>query len=245
MFQAVQFIGRKNIMQAYDLRDVAFWGIWQKNCLIHKGEGREELEEFLSMLENNGSRAAYTLKLFEDATDLKQIKEKTQADGSFSFKLNEYEGGDLDSGGQYYHTNKKNKLFERLESIEEKLAGITEGDHDDDNANESFEQKLIGVISDPNQLAAYVDIFKNLFAPAAPVAVGKIGNTKQMGNTQPTAQQSQPMTEEQTRTRLVKALEILEAHDPKIIEHLESLAMLAQDKPGKFKSLLAMMDTFI
>jgi hypothetical protein len=75
--------------------------------------------------------------------------------------------------------------------------------------------------------------------PQTPAAVGSIpspsgySNNNQAMNEQPTEQDMQ---------RLSAALDILGANDPKIVDHLEKLASMAQNKPGTFKTLLSMLE---
>lgn len=243
MYDSVQFKGIENVIKAFEQRDVEFWGIWQKKCLITKGMGSEELKTFLQMLIENGSGAVYTLKIFEDIDDLKKIKENSSADGSFSFRLNSDMPGTLDSSmNNYEQVNSRNKLFQRLDAIENKLNGVGE----EENEPDTFYDKVIGIISDPNRLQQYVGIIKEIFSNnnPQPAAQSFRPAVAAIGNTQPVIMKAHEQPTADTMERLAKALDTLEKHDPKIVDHLEKLANLASEKPGKFKGLLTMLENF-
>lgn len=241
MFDAVQFRGGDNVIKAYQQRQADTWAIFQKNCLITKGSDEEELKAFLSMLAEGGSRAVYTLKIYDDLGTA-DIKDKTPADGSFSFILTNDTDGDLDNSlSQYSATNKRNKLFERLEAIEARLNGADQDDEDN-----SLMGKIGQVLSDPDELMKYVRAAKEIFGTGTPqpTYTAAIGNAAPKNEAMNYTQQPQQPTEKDMQ-RLSDALDTLGKADPKIIDHLEKLAKLATDKPGKFKSLLTMLETFI
>lgn len=229
----VQFRGKENVLKAFESRGVDVWGIWLKKTLNWKGVGAGDLSRYLEMLEQNGAGDIYTLKVFEDLDDATGVKENTPADGSFNFTLYPGNGGFADSSiTRYEATNNKNKLFERLELIEEKLAGLPGEDEP-----VSIEKTIVDILQDPQRLQQYVNVGRSIMGlpttqnnyPAA------MGNVSTANNEE---------TQEQRVRRLSDALNILEQHDPEIVEHLEKLAMMAQDNPNKFKGLLSMLQMF-
>lgn len=233
MYDSVQFRGKEAIMQAYRLREVDVWGIWQKNTLNMKGDDEEGLSQYLDMLIASGGNAIYTLKIFEDIDDPKMVKEKTQADGSFNFRL-----GSVDDTSMmpelYARTNAKNKLFERLDAIEAKLAGA--------EPQEDIHDRIIGIISDPNQLMQYAEVFKFLFSnnnqpqPQLPPRMAAVGNVVPMDK-----QPRKPPTEKEME-RLSVALDTLGDNDPKLIEHLEKLAKISATNKSLFTTLTNMLE---
>lgn len=236
----VQFRGKDQVLQAFSARSVPVWGIWQDKTLQFKGEGEEDLRTFLTMLAEGGSKAVYTLKIFEDITDPKEVKEKTEADGSFNFQLYQYDSDGEEEGGKYGETNRKNRLFQRLEAIENKINGIGEAD-DVPEFSDVIRDEVIGVIQNPEKLVQWVSIIKGLFTPGI--------NNQQQQHYQPAlasigkieTETTLSMTEQEKQNRLISAITILENADPKLLEHLEKLAMMAQDNPAKFKMLIGML----
>src|SRR6266481_1912546 len=85
MPRTVQFYGREAIKQAFNNVNADGWSIWQDRQMITKGVGLPMLESFFDLL--GDSPAWYTLKVYDEIEDSKQIKDKTPADGSFTFVL--------------------------------------------------------------------------------------------------------------------------------------------------------------
>lgn len=234
-YETVQFKGMEDTLAAFDARSVEVWGVWQGKRLITKGEGQDELQTFLKMLCKTGG--VYTLKVFEDIDDLKKMKENTPADGSFNFRLFPEEGDESENQlTQWSASNNKNKLFQRLDAIEQKLTGIGAVPEEP----KSLEETITDIITDPEKLQLYANILGSVFnkTPAAAPAQLYSGMAA-VGNTTPMAQ----VTKEQQYQRISAALDILEQHDPKLMEHLEKLAMMAQDNPGMLKTILATLDS--
>lgn len=242
MASGVQFRGKAAILKAFENINAECWGIFLKKTLNWKGTGSDDLSEYLQMLEDNGAGDVYTLKIFEEISEPKQIKENTPADYSLNFTLygNSNAGYQDGSVTRYEAINTKNKLFERLESIEQKLGLI---DAPKEEEEPTIEKTIIGIIEDPDKLLQYVNIGKLILGfPAqdtAPRYPAVLGNTNTMNQGE-----QNTISQEQRIKRLAAAIDILEANDSKIVEHLEKLALIAQDNPKKFQSLLNMLNVF-
>lgn len=236
MAGSVQFMGKEQVFDAFDNRGVDAWAIFQGKQFIHKGIGGEDLSSFLDMLKAGGSNATYTLKIFEDITQLSQIKEKTECDGSYNFKINgPNEGGAIN--GSYTRAN--DEILKRLDAIEQRQLSILE---EEEEEPETIGSVIIDVIKNPNKAMQWFEIVKGIFTnnnqqpTQGPAIVRQIPPAASMGN-------PDPGNSDENLTRLEKALDTLGANDPKIIEHLEKLADISAKKPGVFKTLLSMLET--
>lgn len=222
---AVQFFGRESVLSAFANRGIECWALFQGKHLITAGEGYEPLNTFLQMLEPGGSAAQYALKVYRDIDDPENITDKTENNGSFTFKLSQ------PLGNLRVHND---IVLQRLEAIEQRIAGVkSEEDEDDEEEEETIGKIVMDYLKDPQKLSLALSAIKGFIssavAPAAPVpaVVGGIGS------------------DEEKLTRLSLVLDRLESKDPKIIEHLEKLADIADKKPGTFTMLLQMLENGI
>lgn len=91
---SVQFRNIDSVLMAYRDRDVPAWAMFQGKQFLfsYSGsdiiEGEEYLRKILEMISE--SAAIYTICIYEDLPTGK-IKSNTPHDGSFNFRLNEYE----------------------------------------------------------------------------------------------------------------------------------------------------------
>src|SRR5262249_7741280 len=84
MATAIMFVGKDDVMKAFDSRGLDTWGLFQGKQFMTAGEGSEQLEQWLERLEKTGN-VIYTLKVSrEDAEDITSV---TRDFGSFNFKL--------------------------------------------------------------------------------------------------------------------------------------------------------------
>ena len=246
-----QFLGIPAVMDAFNNRDVECWSLWQSRDMLIKGQGPDDLEAFLKMIEPSGTTAIYTLRIYEDVHDPKEIKSKTDDDGRISFKIFVAGAGrDADRsiiGTHYGYPMPQNEVLTRLKAIEEKLAlQETEGE-DDEGFN--LGKFINGVLSDPNQLEHYMRILQG--NNDQQVQRPAIGNITHMGQNSIRSEalaasaeekMSQPGMSQDRLQRLGNAIDILEGKDSKLVEHLEKLASIATNNPGQFKMLITLLD---
>jgi hypothetical protein len=139
-YKNVQFRGIDTVLKAYENRNCPAWSLWVAKQFLFKYEGstvedaKGNLEETLAMIEENGSTAIYTLKIYEDLKQGQKITEKMECHGSFNFRLqddpNEYRRGSnaLES--------KINALQKRIDEYE------AEEEEEDDSALGQINQVL-------------------------------------------------------------------------------------------------------
>lgn len=222
---AIQFFGRSNVLSAYNHRGIEVWGIFNGKNLITSGQTADELDNFLGLLEPGGSAAPYILKVYRDQ-DADDITDKTECNGSFTFKLTDPGYNATRLGGT------DPSISERLGILEKMVVGAYKEEPEEDDENkEDIMSIIMGYLKEPQKLALVINAVRgfatNAIAPV-PAAVGSV--TPGANNT------------EENLQRLSVALDKLERADPKIVEHLEALADIAEKKPPTFKMLLTMLD---
>jgi len=231
MYDSVQLRGKEPVLKAYTARGVDFWAIFCKKDLIVKGQGEQDLEQFLDMLESNESGAQYKLKVYEDVTDLKQIKEKTEADGSITFVLKERT--DTGNHREYYRTK---ELSERIGTIEELLLA----DKEEEEKPQTLTGFLNGIIKSPQDIVTLLNAGRTLLGMSPMPNIPPQINS-QFSNSIGGIDHTQPMqTTDEENQRIAAALDKLAVNDPKLVEHLEKLANMP---PQKLQILLSMLDT--
>lgn len=221
---AVMFKGIERVLKAYESRAVPVWALFLKSDMITKGNDHEELSNFLQTLSTEGVPTIYTLKVYEDHATAKTVKQKTDADGSFSFVLNEeYDG----SNPQYFRQN--NALFQKIDTLEKKIAAIGQAEEPD-----TLQSVGIDLLRNPTDMLGLVNVFNAIVGRplvAVPGEMGALGNASNG-------------TDEERQVRAANAIDTLEKKDPKLVEHLEQLAAIAERDPEKFQNLLSMLQMF-
>ncbi len=234
-----QIKGKENILQAFDNAGVEVWAIFVGRNLITKGAGAGMLESFLDLVTQNGSNGVYTLKLYEDIDEPKKVKEKTEASGSLNFILNADDFAD--GTGFKTISGIDRRLYDEVQELKRELKAQRE---QSEQPAQTFEQAAIGLLGDPQGLAAIIIAVKELFKPntnnnapapyAIPAAVGNVSN----GNTM-----ARELTDLEKES-MANSIDTLIECDPKIAEHLAKLADIAEKKPAQFKLLLAMLESY-
>lgn len=235
---SVQFHGIDRVLEAYENRNAAGWSIWVHKQFMFRGIGEDTLRTCLETLGAGSSNAVYTLKVYDGVTEEKNIKSKTEDDGSFNFKLNAED--QIITNGQYQRLGGISKLEERLGKIEEMLAA------DPADPEESDQEKLPTIgslvntfLANPSKALEVVAVVKSLFTgqqpppgflpPAQPAAA--VGSADAPPG-------------EISIEKLYLIIEELNNLDPKLCEHLEKLAKIGRENPGQFQMLLGMLEKF-
>lgn len=234
-----QFLGKQETLYAFESRGVEDWAIFCGSRFIMKGQGISELEKFLDMIARSGTMAIYTLKVYEGLPDGAKINSKTPDDGSFNFKLFSLDGSPGQLSGiiqRHYADPAMEKLLAELNDVKQRLAGMEAEEIEDDSPDLMGEitQALIGMLHEPRKLNEFISAFTGRVSPgsyfAPPSRVGSLPET------------TQPLTSNESLERIGSAIEVIAKVDPKIVDHLEKLAEVAQQNPHKFKNLVAMIE---
>jgi len=237
-----QFVGIKHTLAAFQSRGVEAWAIFAGKRLITRGCGVDELAAFLQMIAQSNTVAVYTIKVYEDIDDPKEIKSNTADDGSFNFKLFSLDGGGGSMSGiigTHYGDPVQMEILERLKALEQP--------EEDQGIMSQITNAFIGMLQEPRKLHEFLGAL-NGTQPQQPqyYEPRTVGNVHRIGVTQPAPARPQataaPLTSEQSLQRIGDAVETIGRHDEKVVEHLEMLAKMAETNTSKFKMLLSLLD---
>jgi hypothetical protein len=257
----LQFFGKQAVLNAYRSRGISTWAIFQQKNLNFSGDSDATLSAILDQLAPYGAGCMYTLKVYS-GEDPNEITERTDANGSFNFKL--AESGVATVSGPHTIQAAGGTMEQQILA---KLSGIIAQD-----VSEAMDRRLNGVeeddeevfsigaiakpyIQEPMKLIGLIRELKGLFNGVAPQPQqppyqpndtnypGAVPFMQQPGKVagvkQPVAGNGvAPSTDEESLTRLGNALDILGKADPHIVEHLEKLAEVSQTDPDLFKSII-------
>lgn len=236
---SVQFVGSGRVLKAFASRGVPSWAIFCNKQFMFKHEGSDinqaesVLRDTLEMLE--GSRATYTLNVYEDLPKNAKIKSVTPYDGSFNFQLVDKSAiGDAGGGEALYILRQmkddNNELRERLADLESR---DIEGE---------IKPNLIGVVKEvmtiPGVTEIATAIIGKLFAPGP--SLGRVGNIPESIE----SVYSDQMTDGEAQ-RLGEIYSVLRVKFPECLDLLQTLKDIAVNDPARFDSLKAMIKTFI
>jgi hypothetical protein len=224
MTNAVQFRGMDEVLKAYEFRKANAWSIWCGKDYLTKGEGKEMLADFLTMLDENGSKAIYKLKIYEDIS-ASQVKEKTEADGSFSFLLYTKEFSEFE-GTRYDGTH--NKTYRELQELKKMIL-----ERDEKPEPDTIGSIGMDLLRNPGDAIQWINVIRAITGQpllSIPQTSGAIAGIGSVDN------------EEQRQQRAATAIDVLEKNDPKLVSHLEKLANIATENPALFKTFITMLD---
>jgi len=254
--RAIQCRGKEKVLELYDNRKAEAWSIWQGSQFLFRGIGGDSLDAMLEAI-SSGGNAIYTLKVYDDIKDEKNIKAKTAEDGSFNFRLHP-EGVPTPEGQMYlerksYMQEQIDALKKQNELLLEKFTAAETEDEDDEEKDNSINGIIGSIIENPEKAKPFIDLFhqiKGLFAGPGPQypqqrQIASVGNVMQytqqpqaMETKQSEVKQSDIFTNEESMTRLYNAVEKIAKVDPDVLDHLEKLADMAEKKPNKFLGIL-------
>jgi hypothetical protein len=244
-----QFIGKHSVIAAYNRRDGGTWSLTQGKKVCATGVDANDLTEWIDIFAAAQSRAPYTLNLYGDI-EPEEITATRRPLASWDVMINEpgtVAAGPVVSGavGAAGRIQKHidEKIAEKFDVILEKLDDPEEPENGID---------IIEIIKDyaanPHKLGHVVGAIRNLLGmnngmPAQPAVIGGVGarSGSQSFDTMPGAAEAS-QSDEQKYNRLAAVLDRLEAKDPKIIQHLEKLADIAERDAFTFGMILQRLD---
>jgi len=238
---SVQFRGTANVVKAFENLGVPRWAVFQKNNLNEKYEGNdltegvETLQQFLSLLERSQTNAIYTLKTYEDLPENKIIKPSTECDRSFNFQL--WENERFESPYSQYKNRQLDEITQRLDRME--ALAVADNDNEHETEGEAvggfglmgYLNKLLENPVVQQKLGAVIGTWIDKIMPAAepqqsyPVAINGV----------------QPDANDQVQ-KIQAAIDVLFSVDPLLGDHLEHLAKVAKNNPGKYNNLISMLN---
>jgi len=238
---AVQFFGIGPVVSAYEGRGIDTWAIFQGKDMLTSGDNAEQLRAYLSMLAPHGSVAPYKLCFYREV-EPDEVRPKTECDSSFGFKLTEAGAGGIGAvrmaGAGDIVSQKVNSYIadEVGKVLEEKLSGKG------GSKKAGFVDELVELLYDPDRLITIVAGIKNIFSPGADMGLHAVSGVYPPVRRAGIKQSDMGKTEASLLERLETTLNILEQHDPRLVEHLGKLAQLAQNDPPLFRSIISKID---
>lgn len=258
---SIQFRGLNEVLKAYENRDAQGWSLWDGKSFMFRGIGINELTTTLESLDRNGSTAIYTCKVYEEIDNVKKIKQNTECDGSFNFRLY-----DREEDGRYLPgrglSSVEDRLNERMNQFEDRILKVLEnmtdpGEDPGEQQQDGLMGTITGLLQDPDKLGKLINLGKSIFGqPVQPAYVGNVNKlTEGLGNggdpsLSPSSlqtSQAAPVTPEEYEARVNRlgvAINTLEKADNKIVDHLEKLASISVNKPDQFKMLIGMLELY-
>lgn len=240
---SLHFIGKEQVMQAYRNRQIPAWSLWCGKQFLTKGMDEVELESFLAAIWE-GSTATYTLRVYDGIDNVKDVKEKTECDGSFNFRLVQREDDYVPGTAKGRIEQRQIELEEKFDALLQKLSEPVEEEKEPETIGKVF----MGILQDPEKLERTIGTIKNLIGmvtpPPMPHQIGNVSFIQSEPEIKATMTTQQKELNKQQLTRLYGAIEKLTKADTGIVEHMEKLAMIAERNPAQFKVLLSMLETF-
>lgn len=234
MATGYEFLGLQETLAAFEARNVDSWAVFSGTRFIMKGQGMNELEQFLAMIARSGTSAIYTLKVYEDLPAGTKLNSKTPDDGSYNFKLFDLYGnsGALSGALQPYRVGSNPADLKKL--IQEAIDEMTPPEPEAPGVLEQMGDAFIGMLQEPRKLAEFIGALTGQPVRSIPTvgAVTRVGSAE-------TAE----IINEATAPRISGAVERLGRVDGAIVEHLEKLATMAENEPGRFKMLVGLLDS--
>jgi hypothetical protein len=224
---SVQFKNKNAVLEAFANRDIKAWSVWQGKQFMFKGVGLDELEPVIEALASGGTNAIYTLKVYEDLTDKKFIKNNTVDDGSFNFRLND-ERQEI-TNAQYWNNNNRENILEKLNRIEERLDAEEKDTYEKPNTS-------LGRIGDILQHPAILPIVPVLVEKVLSVILGPNNNNMQPQLNYKPAVSLAGVNENDNLIQI--NIEKLKNHDPNLGVHLSKLVEIAETNPGLFQTIV-------
>lgn len=239
---SVQFSGIENVVRAYEMREIPRWAMFNNRQFLFKYEG-ETVEEGATLLREIldaliSSPAVYTLKVYEDPTGGK-IKEKTDCDGSFNFRLSDNVGavGGVSAGGINYELaamlkemrQEQKQLQERIEMME---GDDTELDNDAVSKTVGQINSILTIPGVSELVGAVISRFVNPVSLQRGAGIAGVADNENQ-------------SADETARRVLSAYNIINNSMPEALDLLEKLAMMAQSEPGKFQKFKMSIGLFL
>jgi len=253
MASNIQFFGSESVLQAYRLRGLDNWAIFQGRDLLTAGSGEDSLTAWLARLES--STATYKLKVYAAEGEPDDIDDATPANGSFNFKcLGNPVASTLNSNAAVGSAGVAGIIQRKIEA---KLAGHVDkwldklnlDDSDEDEEPATVSGVLMGFLKEPEKIPALLNGVRALLQGVTPNP-----GTQPVYSQPMYAPEIQPqpaaignaaaVSLEDKYNRIGAAIDTMEKADPDIMFHLEKLAKISREKPETFRQLIGMLKAF-
>jgi len=248
-YGAVHFRGAEIAIEAFENRRAKSWALFTGKQFLASFVGEsveqaaEALDKYLSLMNQPGNIAVYTLKVYDDMTPGEKIKSNTPDDGSFNFRLQEPTPGlpavaGLNTAGNYEMLQLLKKMDARIERLE------TEPVEEKEPAEP---KNIMGQIKDflelPGMQALISGVVQKLTGNAQAPSLGNINVQYPPQSTTGTAEYDPEVNE---YTALIDAYKIIKNSGlPDALAMLQKLADIAATDQEKFKSIVSGLKMFL
>jgi hypothetical protein len=243
----VAFRGSRQVVDAYAANDMPSWAICNGKDIMFAQEadsvddGQVLLGDILKKMQTGGSRACFTLRVYELKKGEK-INSSTAFSRSFPFALynDEDEYSPFEHGRRTYAKEADERILElqtQIDQLKEKLA------EEEQEAPEGGVNGFIaGVLQDPYMKNVLMQALAGIVQKVVPMprqqAAAVAGIESGEGQTMASVlEPGQPELVQQ-------ALYQLCAKDPRLGDHLMKLASIAMNNPQQFNMLIGMLKNF-
>ena len=252
--KSVQFTSVDAVCDAYQMRCVPAFSVFQGTQLLFKYEGKDmdegevQMREFLKLLSQ--SAAIYTLCVYEDLGKQK-ISNKTPYQGSYNFRLQDKTAFQEISGISAVQQQLQ-AMNSRLDELQrERMARELEDMEDEDqeigqtDALTSSLDKIAGILEHPI-VKSLLPILTNALTKNQHTMPNELMNTEHQAAGQLSGlgdQDAAPIVvgDMEFSQQLLQAIHTIVTRFPESEQALLTLADLAERKPDKFRFILGSM----
>jgi hypothetical protein len=244
---AVSFRGCKQVIEAYRANDMSSWAVANGKDVMFAEvcdsveDGEAMLTEILKKLQTGGSRAQFTLRVYE-LSGKDKIMNNTPWSRSFNFALynDEDEYSPFEHGRRTYAVEADERIKKLQDEIDAMKLVIAEGDGEPEKET-GINGFISGIVQDPfmkqTLMQALAGIIQKVVPmnAARPAAVAGIEGQSQA--LQSVLLPGQP-------EKVQEGINVLCTQDPVLGDHLIKLGNIALTNPQNFKMLLGMLQNF-
>ena len=243
----VAFRGVSQVVAAYEANGMPAWAICNGDCIMFADEtgnieeGTNSLRDMLKKMQQGGSEAQFTLRVYELLPKGK-ILSNTPCSRSFGFKLYE---SDEDSPFQSGRRNYAREADEKIRALEVEIAKlrleIEEAEEPEPEGG--INGFIAGIATDPMFKQMVMQGIAGLVQKIVPMPMRQPAAVAGIAN----GQEGQVMPSVLKDGQLEKihgALDLLCTRDPDLGDHLQKLASIALTNPQQFQWLLGMLQNF-
>lgn len=229
---SVQFLGTVAVLKAFENRGAPAFSIWQGKQFMFKGIGIDEFKSILDMLQASNTNATYTVRVYDDLEDVKQIKSTSPDDGSFNFKVFDYDARLQPPGGNL-RESQDNAIMKKLEELERRL----------DERDEPEPENALGKIGEVLAHPTIAPLVPKIIDAIAGMFTGKPAGTSPAPLPPATVYQGRAVLNGVDQDRVIlEAINELKQYDQNLGAHLQKLVQIAKTDPGTFNMLINLLN---
>lgn len=230
------------ILNAFEVDNLPFWAVYDHQKVLFKANEQEDditasaerLRAVMEFLED-GTKS-YTILLFSAVPDggFKKYQttnfKKLEPEGYYTY--NPYRSSEMVADRRGYYDERNGRMFEAIEKLTAEVATLKAQQIEDEEeeaepVENEMQNNFLGAILNNDQM-------KSVLAGV----VANMASKFLSGTAAPTALAGTDVT---SQDRINTAIAVLSRHDDKLPEHLEKLALMAENETMKFKMLLGML----